>query len=288
MTITTKKCAVAMALCMGCSAMAADWSDTSLSLRYGTQFREPGLWNADGSATDISKTIISVTHMSGYRFGSQFFNLNLLQSDRSDPAGGVVGKTGAQEAYLHYRHTLDLGRLSGKDLAWGLVRSVGITGTFDWNTKNDGYGSKKRAFGLGPTLSFNVPGALDLSLLAIRDSNAPNVLNDRYHYKTIPALLASFAIPLGGLPLSFEGYALYLASYGRDEFGANGKPETHIDAQLMWDAGATLGMAQRTLRVGLQYEYWRNKFGKATTQAFQGAGPGATARTPMIRVQYHF
>ena len=48
------------------------------------------------------------------------------------------------------------------------------------------------------------------------------------------------------------------------------------------------GMGKNTLKAGVAYEYWRNKFGNPTTDVIgPGAGPGATARTPMVRVEYH-
>ena len=54
----------------------------------------------------------------------------------------------------------------------------------------------------------------------------------------------------------------------------------------MLDAGLVMGGPKHTFLVGVAYEYWRNKFGNPTTTP--GAGPGATARTPMIRAEYHF
>ena len=57
---------------------------------------------------------------------------------------------------------------------------------------------------------------------------------------------------------------------------------------LMADVGAMAGGPKSTFKAGIGYEYWRNKFGNPTTAAGAGAGPGATARTPMVRVEYHF
>jgi hypothetical protein len=54
----------------------------------------------------------------------------------------------------------------------------------------------------------------------------------------------------------------------------------------MLDAGSMMGMPKHTLLVGLEYEYWKNKFGNPTVAS--GAGPGATAHTPMVRAEYHF
>lgn len=92
------------------SVLAADRSDTSLSVRYGTKFAEPYDNNPDGSRIDVKKTIIGLTHADGYKYGSNFFNVDVLLSDRKDPGGGTPGASGAQEVYLVYQHTLDLGR----------------------------------------------------------------------------------------------------------------------------------------------------------------------------------
>ena len=266
-------------------AQAADWSDTALSLRYGSAFAEPFDNNADGSRKDIKKAILALTNVTGYKYGTTFINVDFLMSDSNDPGGGTAGNSGAQEVYAVFRHTLDIGKVSGKELKFGPMRGLGLTAGFDWNTKNDGYASKKRMLVVGPTAMFDVPGFLNVSALLFSESNAPNGVS-RYHYKNHGALEADWGIPIGSLPLSFNGYALYIGSKGQNEFGGATAPETHIDASLMWDVGVSMGASKRTFLVGLEYEYWRNKFGNPTTTP--GAGPGATARTPMVRAEYHF
>ena len=257
-------------------AGAADWSDTSISVRYGSKFAEPF------NTKDISKTIVALTHADGYKYGSNFFNVDLLNSDSKDPAVG--GKSGAQEAYVVYRHTLDFGKLNGTTYKFGPFRGVGLTAGFDWNTKNDiGYSSRKRMLVLGPTLMVDVPGFWDISLLALKESNAPNGIS-RYDYDTHAMLTTAWGIPIGALPLSFSGFANFIASKGKDEFGGDTGPETNIDMQLMWDAGLGMGMAKNTLQIGVEYQYWKNKFGNRVAVA----GPGAFAKTPMLRVEYHF
>lgn len=274
------------ALAAAGSAHAFDFSDTSISVRYGTHFAEPYVNNADGSRRNISKTIVGLTHVDGYKYGSNFFNLDALLSDRKDPGGGIEGTSGAQEFYLVYRHTLDIGKIVGRELKLGPVRGVGLTAGFDLNSKNDGYASKKRMLVVGPTVMFDVPGFLNLSALVFDESNSPNGLPGRYHYKTHAAVEADFGIPIGNLPVAFKGYALYIAAKGMNEFGGPTVPETHIDVALTWDIGTYMTMTKNSLQVGVEYEYWKNKFGNPTTTP--GAGPGATARTPMVRVEYHF
>ena len=69
-------------------ASAADWSDTSIGYRYGTRFAEPY------NTKDLEKHILNVTHASGYKYGSNYFNVDFLNSDGDD--------ANAQEAYVLY------------------------------------------------------------------------------------------------------------------------------------------------------------------------------------------
>jgi nucleoside-specific outer membrane channel protein Tsx len=267
------------------NTQAADWSDTSLGYRYGSGFAEPF------GATDIAKNIFSLTHASGYKYGSNFFNADLLLSDKKDPSSPSA-TTGAQEIYMVYRNTLDFGKLAGKDLGWGPFAGYGITGGFDANSKDDaGYNSMKRMLVLGPTVNFKVPGFLAVSVLALWESNAPynkysGVQTPRYSYDVHPMLTAAWGIPfnIGPVGLSFEGFMNFIASKGENEFGGGTAPEFNFDGQIMYDVGALLG-SKNTFKMGFEYQYWHNKFGNSHKGP---AGPGALASTPMIRAEYHF
>jgi len=264
---------------------AADWSDTSIGFRTGSKFAEPF------GSTEIHKNIVNLTHASGYKYGSNFFNVDFLMSDEKDPAG--AGSTnGAHEVYIVYRNTLDIEKTTGTAMKFGPVRGVGLTLGFDVNAKTDaGYNSKKRMFVVGPTLSMDVPGFLNVGLLLLKESNAPyntfsNTSTPRYSYKTHPMLTAAWGIPLSkDIPISFEGFANFIASKGKNEFGGDTAAETNIDMQIMLDVGALSGGAKGMFKVGLEYQYWKNKFGN---DASGPAGDGAFAKTPMLRAEYHF
>jgi nucleoside-specific outer membrane channel protein Tsx len=276
---------LAAAFAMSASAQAADWSDTSISWRYGSKFAEPF------NPQDIKKHIFALTHASGYKYGSNFFNVDLLQSDESDP-GSLTQTEGAQEAYVVYRHTVDIGKVRGSDIKFGKVRGVGATFGFDWNTKNDvGYNSRKRMLVAGPTLMWDVPGFLNTSILALHESNAPSGafapisnVTDRYTYDVHPMFNAVWGIPLSER-VSFEGYLNWIATKGKDEVGNDTGVETNLDMQIMYDIGTVMGYAKNKFRIGLEYQYWRNKFGN--TSATTG-GQGYVAKTPMVRAEYHF
>ena len=265
-------------------AMAADWSDTSLALTYGTKYREPV------NDQNISKNIYSLKHVSGDKYGTNFFNADMLQSDSKDPGNGTTG--GAQEVYVVYRRMFDLQKITGKDYAMGPAKGMGITVGFDWNTKNDYYASKKRMLVVGPTWMMDVKnGFFNVSLLALSESNDPNAdrggfSSGRYSYKNHLDLSLSWGVgtPIDGL--GFEGWADFIDAKGKDEFGGNTKPEIHINASLMYDVSAPLGASKNTFKVGAGYEYWKNKFGNDNGNPyFKG---GALAKTPFLKAEYHF
>ena len=275
---------VATLASLATASQAADWSDTSIGFRTGNKFAEPFGRN------DIKKNIIDLNHVSGYSLGSNFFNVDYLMSDSKDPAG-AFSTNGASEVYIVYRHTLDLSKVTGTPMKFTGVNGFGLTAGFDVNAKTDaGYNSKKRMFVAGPTMFVDVPGFLTVSLLMLWESNAPyntfsKVSTPRYSYKTHPMLTAAWGIPIGGSGFSFEGFANFIASKGKNEFGGDTAAETNIDAQIMYDVGALAG-AKGKFKVGIEYQYWKNKFGNPATTP--GAGPGAFAKTTMVRAEYHF
>jgi len=279
--------AATTALALGAgAAQAANWSDTYIGYRTGTSFAEPFNNN------DIKKNIFNFNHVSGYNYGSNFFNVDFLMSDSKDP-GGKLSTNGAQEAYVVYRHTLDMAKITGMKLGFGPVKTVNATFGFDVNAKTDaGYNSKKRMLVAGPTFAIDIPvGFLNVGIYQLWESNAPfntftGVSTPRYSYDPHPMLNLVWGIPLGkDTGLSFEGFANFITSKGKNEFGAETAAETNIDAQVMYDASSFIGAKPKTFKVGLQYQYWKNKFGN---DASGPAGQGAIAKTPMLRAQYHF
>ena len=292
-----KKIALVALAAAAVGVQAADWSDTSVSLRHGTKFAEPYGTN------DITKNIVGLTHVNGYKYGTNFINIDYLMSNSKDPAF-KDGSTGATEVYAVYRNTVDLEKVTGKSFKTTGIRGLGVTAGVDFNTKTDtGYNSKKQMFVAGPTVFVDVPkGFLNVSLLQLWESNAPSGWSyrngayygvERYSYDPHPMLTAAWAIPfsVGSVPLSFEGYANYIAAKGKNEFGGDTAAETNIDMQVMYDFSNAVGTKPNTFKAGFEYQYWKNKFGNPTTATVVSgsqAGPGATAKTPMVRAEYHF
>jgi len=272
--------------CIANVAGAAEWSDTFIGYRYGTEFHEPN------NTKDVTKNILQITHSSGYSAGLNFLNLDILRSDQADPAKG--GDTGATEFYLTYRHQLHLGKILDKNLGFGPVKDVALTAGLELNTKNTAFAPRKRLLVIGPTLKFDVPGFLDLSLLYGRERNhcglgRPACPQEDILFDPQWILSAAWGIPFqtGPLPLKFQGFINYSSEKGPDYAGVPTAPETLMRTALMLDVGQLSSSKKNTLMVGIGYELWRNKFGNEKT-ARGTTKPGIDTDAAMFQAEWHF
>ena len=263
----------AMGISFGILANAAEWSDTFAGYRTGNKFHEPCCQEAD-----IRKDIFSITHVSGYKYGSNFFTADLLMSDSNDPIAGGAG--GAQEIYAVYRHQLSLSAVSGSDIKFGAVKDVAITAGVDVNSKNDAFAPRVRKFVVGPTIKFDVPGFLDVSFLLRTEQNNNGIVGKSVTFDTTYGVSVAWGIPLNSINSKLDGFLDYIGPKGKDGFGFDTKAETLARVYLMYDLGSLAGK-KGTIYGGVGYEYWNNKFGGNTNNY-------GNTNAPMLALEAHF
>lgn len=257
----------------GTAVSASDWSDTFAGYRVGNKFQEPCC--AD---TDIHKDILSLTHVSGYKYGSNFFTADFLMSDDKDPVAGGGG--GAQEIYAVYRHFLSLSAVTKKPLAFGIIKDIGITIGGDMNSKNDAFAPRVQKVVFGPTLKFKVPGFFDISLLYRTEKNHNGIVGRSINFDSTYGVSMAWGIPIKAINSKFDGFIDHIGPKGLDGFGFDTKAETLARLFLMYDIGSLAGKAG-TFYLGAGYEYWNNKF---------GGNPNNNGKTsaPMLAAEAHF
>src|SRR5258706_16264195 len=108
-----------------------------------------------------------------------------------------------------------------------------------------------------------VPGFLNLSLLALQESNAPQGVS-RYTYKTHGAFEVDWSTPLpvAAVPLGFEGYGPYIASKGTNQCRGSTAGPAHNHAKRIADGGGLTGKGKKTRQVRIRDEYLRHKVWK--------------------------
>jgi hypothetical protein len=252
------------------SAQAANWSDASVGVRYGTQFAEPGV------GTGIAKTIFNFTYVSGDNLGSNFFTGDLLQSDDKDPEANGGG--GAQEFYGIFQRSFSFSSMSGNKDGYGPFKDLSLTIRADLSSKNTQFAPRVRKLRPGIGASLPVPsGFWDVGVQLYHETNHNGIVGTDVTFKTTWALASAWSIPAG--PGEFGGFADVIGPKGKDGFGADTKTEVLVQMHYLFKVGGT------GLKAGVGYEYWNNKFGNDASADPTG---GAKASTPMLMAEYHF
>jgi hypothetical protein len=288
-------------------AQAANWSDTFVGWRYGTQFREPGLTGT------IEKNILTLNHVSGWEYGTNFFNVDMLFSSAADPAqnAGALpasgypgtpnpsagqpqpGITGTDEVYVVYHSTFNMSKVFKTNLSAGIIRDISVTAGLEFNAKANQFGSRKRFVSFGPTINFAVPkGFFDVGIWACHEQNYNGVVMKPVDFKTDYEISAAWGIPfeMGPVAAEFKGFANYLGAKGKDGFGIETKPETLADIALMVDISNVFGRKHGAVFIGAGFEYWNNKFGGENFTAPSTAPwlNNQRVTAPMAQLEIHF
>ncbi|WP_462157912.1 nucleoside-binding protein [Pseudoalteromonas sp. GB56] len=233
------------------SAQAATWSQTQLHVNYG-EFKNPF------TKAEANTSIVSFQHASGYSLGDNFFFIDIINDDLED---------GYQDSdfYGEWYSNFSYGKISGNEVKLGPIKDVGFVMGF--NAAGDANVMK---FLPGVKLDWQVDGFDFVSTLVtayIDDS-------DGVSSGGAPTESDSWMIDLAwGAPFSLGNQKFYFTGHveyideRENEFG--GKVKSWILAQpiVEWDMGHALSMQERTLMLGVEWQYWHNKLGTNTTES---------------------
>ena len=251
---------------------AANWSDTSVGMRYVSEQSEPGVTDS------VSKKVMSFTHVSGDNMGSNFFTIDLLKSSSIDPSN--KGPSGAQEWYGFYKRSFSLSAMTGNKSGYGIAKDLSLIARFDAGTKNTTFAPAPRKVRLGMSAAMPVTaGFWDVGLEVMKESNHNGVVGKDVSFSSAPVFTPAWAVGMG--PGAFTGFLDIVGAKGKDGFGDETKTETLGRALYMIDvAGPKAG-----LKAGVGVEYWNNKFGCNNAKSFKKNS--CTATTPVLIVEYH-
>lgn len=260
----------ALLACTG--AMAADWSVNTIGYRYAPSQSEPGV------SDKVSKNILTFTHISGDSLGSNFFTVDMLKSGANDPAAG--GGASAQEIYAIYQRDFSLSAMTGNKTGYGFFKDLKLVGRIDASAKNTAFAPAVRKLRIGGSAAMPLSaGFWDIGIQAYSESNHNGIVGKYVSFKTAPALVSAWAIPVGGIG-TFSGFIDVIGPKGKDGFGVETKTETLARAKFMFDV---LG-PKSGLTAGVGIEYWNNKFGNNNAIAF--VKNSARATTPLLLIEY--
>lgn len=219
-------------------AHAFEWTDNEVQLLYGTGFREPA------SANYLSREILTFQHIDGYKYGRNFFFVDTIFTQAGDPDSTKL----YSEGYTY----LSLNKLTGLKIPSGIFKDFNLAAGI--NIGSESGGSKPLVYLYGISMELNLPKITFFSIdILINDAREPES-GKGVSWQITPVWALPFEI--GDIKFSFEGFFDIITS--KDE---RTKQTILAQPQLRWDAGRHFNLKDNKLFVGIEYQYWENKYG---------------------------
>lgn len=229
-TVATLGFALALLSMTAGSSLAAIWQSTSASLLYGTKNQAMD-W-ATMEASDQDRTIITLEHASGWKYGDNFFFFDMVQPFDVD-----------NSIYGEWHPRFSFGKISGSDLSFSFVKDVLLATEINVDS-----GWRAYLYGIG--FDLDVP---HFSFFAINFFIRDDItIDDDSTWQISPSWNVPFN--LGGTRWEFGGFMDISGAEG------NGSSQFLTQPQLLLDLG-NFSEKPGNLYAGIEYQYWQNKYG---------------------------
>ncbi|GAB6389344.1 outer membrane protein OmpK [Stutzerimonas marianensis] len=239
--------AFAAGLILSGQAMAAPmlWQNNSLTYLYGKNFAV--------DAGEIQQTI-TFEHASGWTWGDMFLFVD------NKWYNGISGSDG-HTYYGEFSPRLSLGKLTGTDLSFGPVTDILLSATYE---RGEG---RNRNYLLGPAVDLKVPG---FDRLAINTYyRKPDGITGKPGGQWQITPTWAITVPVGKSDILIDGYIDWVVNdAGSKSRGDYLAKNLHINPQVKYDLGKALDYTPGKLYVGIEYDYWSNKYGIEDSSAF--------------------
>jgi opacity protein-like surface antigen len=263
-------------------------NDNRFTFAYQFTATDPGVTNK------TAKQVYAYTHFDVWGYGTNFFNIDLLKSDKADPAApcgaAFTGCAGATEIYGLIRSTFGFNELFNTHaFTMGVLHDVSIEVGADANSENNNFAVAKRDVVAGLQFAFDLPyhGYVNIAPLYYKEishdafTTCPPIglgapgncsADGNTRFKGTWAVETGYYMDLGFLPPNLQYFAIsgragFYGPKGSDISPLVGTPtKTEINSEpirLTFDAGKLVWGPKYSHEVDLwvAYRYWQNKFG---------------------------
>lgn len=210
---------------------------------YGAKFNEPF------NPQEVHKTTVTIENSSGWNWGNSFAFIDIAKSDSND--------LNAASIYGEWYPSASLASMSNSDLNFGPIRDVSLTAGINAGRKSTG--ANPLVYLPGITVDLTLPSFafFNLGVYAYIDQGTiNNGTNNGCHqtgFQVTPSWLLPFSISKTNL--RFDGFLDYISSHGECSQQILTQP------RISFDASNTFGVSSNHFFIGIEYQYWHNKFG---------------------------
>ena len=244
--------ALAAGFILSSQAMAGPmlWQNNSLTYLYGKDFKV--------DAGEIQQTI-TFEHASGWTWGDMFLFVD------NKWYNGLSGSDG-HTYYGEFSPRLSLGKISGADLSFGPVKDVLISATYERGESQDD-GTPNQNYLLGPAVDLAIPGFDRFALNTYYRKPDGTTGKPSGQWQITPTWAMTF--PVGKSDILFDGYIDWVVNDAGSKARGNYLAKNfHFNPQVKYDLGKALDHGAGRLYVGIEYDYWSNKYGIEDSRVF--------------------
>jgi nucleoside-specific outer membrane channel protein Tsx len=244
------------------SAMAGDllqWQNNSLTYLYGKDFTVN---------PEIQQTF-TFEHADAWKYGDNF-----LFIDKIFYNGKKDSNAGPNTYYGEFTPRLSFGKIFDQKLEFGPVKDVLLAMTYEFGEGDN------ESYLIGPGFDLAIPG-FDYFQLNFYQRNTEGSRAGDKVWQITPVW--SYTIPMGKSDVLIDGYMDWVVDNDETRNRGTYHANLHFNPQIKYDLGKALSLGEKQLYVGVEYDYWKDKYGIEDTPAFD-----TNQNTTSLLVKVHF
>ncbi|WLI14307.1 MULTISPECIES: outer membrane protein OmpK [Pseudomonas] len=238
---------LAGSLLAGGQAMAGDllqWQNNSLTYLYGKDFQ----------VNPRIQQTVTFEHADAWKYGDNFFFLDKIFYN-----GEKDFNAGPNTYYGEFQPRISLGKVLDQKIEFGPVKDVLLAMTYEF-----GEGDTE-SYLIGPGFDLAIPG-FDYFQLNFYQRHTEGSRPGDNVWQITPVW--SYTIPVGDSNILIDGFMDWVVdndSNSKGDYHAN----LHFNPQVKYDLGKALNIGEKQLYVGVEYDYWSDKYGIKDSQYFK-------------------
>lgn len=267
MKATLSTAALATGLLLSGHAMAEGpmlWESNSLTYLYGKDYKvDPGI-----------QQTVTFEHVSGWSVGDLFIFVDSIHYNGAENGAGDT-----HTFYGEISPRLSFGKIFNQDLKFGPVSDVLLAATYEFGEDD------VESYLIGPAVDLSIPGFDYFNLnFYNRTTDGKRPGDDVWQITPVWAM----TIPVGESDILFDGFMDWVVDNdvnAQGEYHAN----LHFNPQIKYDLGKAMHWGEKQLYVGIEYDYWTNKYGIEDGGFVSDNFVGSTDQnTASLLVKVHF
>ncbi|MHA6475865.1 outer membrane protein OmpK [Stutzerimonas sp. KH-1] len=221
------------------------WHSNSLTYLYGKNYKVN---------PPIQQTV-TFEHANGWKYGDTFFFVDSIHYNGKGDFGGTDDST----FYGEFSPRLSFGKIFQRDLSIGPIKDVLVAMTYEF-----GEGDVE-TYMIGPGFDLDIPG-FDYFSVNFYNRNTDGDRAGDGVWQITPVW--GYTLPVGNSDLLIDGFIDWVVDNDRNSRGEEYHANFHFNPQIKYDLGKALNWGEKQLYVGIEYDYWTDKYGIEDSSAF--------------------